>query len=99
MSEDKKSGGGVAFKAPPVSYRVKGHHFESSQQAYLWSKADYCKDAAAAEKLLYATSPEEAKDLGANVEGLMESDWDQMKNSVMEQILRIKFLTMLNLQK
>ena len=75
----------------PCNVKFKGHHFESSEQAYQWAKADYCMDAATAEKLLYATTPREAKDLGAEVEGLMESDWDQMKNSVMEQILRIKF--------
>ena len=75
----------------PCNVEFKGHHFESSEQAYQWAKADYCKDVAAADKLLYATSMREAKDLGAEVEGLMESDWDQKKNDVMEQILRIKF--------
>ena len=83
----------------PCNVKFKGHHFESSEQAYQWAKADYCKDAAAAEKLLYATSPREAKDFGAEVEGLMESDWDQMKNSVMEQILRIKFTDNVELKK
>ena len=73
----------------PCSVEFKSHHFESSEQAYQWAKADHCKDAAAAEKLLYATSLREAKDLGAEVEGLIESDWDQKKNGVMEQILRI----------
>ena len=75
----------------PCSVEFKGHHFESSEQAYQWAKSDHCKDAAAAEKLLYATSPREAKDLGAEVEELMESDWVQKKNNVIEQILRIKF--------
>ena len=37
------------------------------------------------------TTCNRCRDLGAEVEGLMESDWDQLKNSVMEQILRIKF--------
>ena len=57
--------------------KFKDHHFESSEQAYQWAKADYCKDAAVAQKLLYATSPGKAKDLGAEVEGHKESDWDQ----------------------
>ena len=74
----------------PCKIKFNDHEFDSSEQAYQWAKADYCQDGTAAEKLLYTTSPREAKDLGLTVTGLKESDWDKKKNSVMEQILKIK---------
>ena len=75
----------------PCKIKFNGHEFDISEQAYQWAKADYCQDGTAAEKLLYTTSPREAKDLGLTATGLKESDWDKKKNSVMEQILKIKF--------
>ena len=83
----------------PCKVKFNDHEFDSSEQAYQWAKADYCKDVAAAEKLLYTTSPREAKDLGLTVTGLKESDWDKKKNGVMEQILKIKFKDNIDLQK
>ena len=83
----------------PCKIKFNDHEFDSSEQAYQWAKADYCQDGTAAEKLLYTTSPREAKDLGLTVTGLKESDWDKKKNSVMEQILKIKFKDNMDLQK
>ena len=83
----------------PCKVKFNDHEFDSSEQAYQWAKADYCQDGAAAEKLLYTTSPREAKDLGLTVAGLKGSDWDKKKNGVMEQILRIKFKDNMDLQK
>ena len=71
--------------------QFKGHTFDSSEQAYQWAKADFCKDDAAAAKLLYTTSPRDAKDIGSTVEGLAGTYWDQKKNGIMEEILRYKF--------
>ena len=75
----------------PCKVQFKGHTFDSSEQAYQWAKADFCKDDAAAAKLLYTTSPRDAKDIGSTVEGLADTDWDQKKNGIMEEILRYKF--------
>ena len=75
----------------PCKVQFKGHTFDSSEQAYQWAKADFCKDDAAAAKLLYTTSPRDTKDIGSTVEGLAGTDWDQKKNGIMEEILRYKF--------
>ena len=95
--------GGIHCVYNPLSNwypcKIKFNEFDSSEQAYQWAKADYCQDGTAAEKLLYTTSPREAKDLGLTVTGLKESDWDKKKNSVMEQILKIKFKDNMDLQK
>ena len=75
----------------PCKVQFKGHTFNSSEQAYQWAKADFCQDNAAATKLLFTTSPRDAKDLGSGIEGLRGTDWDQKKNGIMEEILRNKF--------
>ena len=75
----------------PCKLVFKGHTFESSEQAYQWQKASYCKDDSAAEKLLFTTSPREAKDIGSIVTGLRGCDWEKKKNEVMHQILLAKF--------
>ena len=54
-------------------------------------KADFCKDDAAAAKLLYTNSPRDAKDIESSIDGLADTDWDQKKNGFMEEILRCKF--------
>ena len=83
----------------PCKIKFHDHEFDSSEQAYQWTKTDYCKDVAAAEKLLYTTSPRLAKDLGLTVTVLKGSDWDKKKNGVMEQILKIEFKDNIDLQK
>ena len=45
----------------PCKIKFNDHEFDSSEQAYQWAKADYCQDGTAPEKLLYTTSPREAK--------------------------------------
>ena len=87
----------------PCKFVFEGHTFESSEQAYQWAKAKakakYCKDDSAAEKLLFTTSPREAKDIGSTVTGLRESDWEKKKSDVMQQILFAKFRDNQDLKK
>ena len=83
----------------PCKFVFEGHTFESSEQAYQWAKAKYCKDDSAAEKLLFTTSPREAKDIGSTVTGLRGSDWEKKKNDVMQQILFTKFRDNQDLKK
>ena len=71
--------------------QFKGHTFNSSEQAYQWAKADFYQDDAAASNLLFTTSPRDAKVLGSGIKGLRDTDWDQKKNGIMEEILRNKF--------
>ena len=83
----------------PCKVQFKGHTFNSSEQAYQWGKADFCQDDAAASKLLFTTSPSDAKDLGSEIKGLRDTDWDQKKNGIMEEILRNKFRDNKDLKK
>ena len=83
----------------PCKVQFKGHTFNSSEQAYQWAKADFCQDDAAASKLLFTTSPSDAKDLGSEIKGLRDTDWDQKKNGIMEEILRNKFRDNKDLKK
>ena len=83
----------------PCKVQFKGHTFNSSEQAYQWAKADFCQDNAAASKLLFTTSPRDAKDLGSEIKGLRDTDWDQKKNGIMEEILRNKFCDNKDLKK
>ena len=83
----------------PCKVQFKGHTFNSSEQAYQWAKADFCQDDAAASKLLFTTSPRDAKDLGSEIKGLRDTDWDQKKNGIMEEILRSKFRDNKDLKK
>ena len=83
----------------PCKVQFKGHTFNSSEQAYQWAKADFCQDDAAASKLLFTTSPRDAKDLGSEIKGLRDTDWDQKKNGIMEEILRNKFRDNKDLKK
>ena len=101
--------GGIHSVHHPLSnwylckFVFEGHTFESSEQAYQWAKAKaeakYCKDDSAAEKLLFTTSPREAKDIGSTVTGLRESDWEKKKSDVMQQILFAKFRDNQDLKK
>ena len=97
--------GGIHSEFQPLSnwylckVQFKGHTFNSSEQAYQWAKADFCQDDAAASKLLFTTSPRDAKDLGSEIKGLRDTDWDQMKNGIMEEILRNKFRDNKDLKK
>ena len=97
--------GGIHSEFQPLSNRYpckvqfKGHTFNSSEQAYQWAKADFCQDDAAASKLLFTTSPRDAKDLGSEIKGLRDTDWDQKKNGIMEEILRNKFRDNKDLKK
>ena len=41
-------------------------------------------------RLLYAKSPAEAKQIGFQIKNFQQADWDSVKTQVMEDLLRIK---------
>ena len=57
-------------------------HFSGRMQKWWWFSGD---------KLLFTTSPREAKDIGSTVTWLRGSYWETKKNYVMQQILFTKF--------
>ena len=69
----------------------KGNAFSSVEQGYQWAKATFANDDTAARKLLYTTDPREAKELGMKVQDLKRDDWNAEKDSVMGELVKIKF--------
>ena len=76
----------------------KGHTFNSVEQGYQWSKAIFANDVTAARNLLYTTDPREAKDLGMNVQGLQYADWNSEKDTIMRELVKIKFTDNIDLK-
>ena len=76
----------------------KGHTFNSVEQGYQWSKATFANDVTAARNLLYTTDPREAKDLGMNVQGLQYADWNSEKDTIMRELVKIKFTDNIDLK-
>ena len=69
----------------------KGNAFSSVEQGYQWAKATFANDDTAARKLLYTIDPREAKELGMKVQDLKRDDWNAEKDSVMGELVKIKF--------
>ena len=96
--------GGIHSSYQPLSnwynceVNYKGHTFNSVEQGYQWSKAIFANDVTAARNLLYTTDPREAKDLGMNVQGLQYADWNSEKDTIMRELVKIKFTDNIDLK-
>ena len=96
--------GGIHSSYQPLSnwysceVNYKGHTFNSVEQGYQWSKATFANDVTAARNLLYTTDPREAKDLGMNVQGLQYADWNSEKDTIMRELVTIKFTDNIDLK-
>ena len=75
----------------PCVFELDGHLFPSSEHAFMHSKAMFCGDTNSAEKILQATTPMAAKQLGRKVSGFEEQLWEQHREEIMERVLFAKF--------
>lgn len=75
--------GGPFSNFAPCHINAEGHHFESSEQYFMYRKAVFFKDFETAELILKAESPKEAKKLGRKVKGFDDSLWDTVKTQCM----------------
>lgn len=69
----------------------EGKKFISSEQYFMYRKADFFNDHEIAEKILLANTPKEAKALGRKVKGFDTHLWDQYRFEIMEFCVRKKF--------
>lgn len=68
---------------------IYGEHFHWSEQAYQYRKAVEVGDWQAADDILQAKSAKEAKDMGNKVD-VSNSDWHNIKERIMYEILSLK---------
>ena len=96
--------GGIHSSYQPLSNwysceaNYKGHTFNSVEQGYQWFKATFANDVTAARNLLYTTDHREANNLDTNVQGLKYDDWNAKKDTIMKELVKIKFTDNLDLK-
>lgn len=74
-------------------FNVGLHRFNSVEQWFQWSKAVFAGDSDVAEMILETADPKEAKSLGRQVRGLDAPAWDAVSADVMEQGIRLSFVS------
>ncbi|MDQ7134598.1 NADAR family protein [Staphylococcus aureus] len=72
-------------------FELKGLKFDSSEKAFMYSKAMLFGDKEIAEQILKSKSPKECKRLGRKVRGFDEKLWNENKEKYMRIILFKKF--------
>ena len=77
------------FYCSSVAYN--GIEFDDVERAYQYSKAVKFNDCNTSERIICSRSPSAAKRLGASVKNFNTQDWDNVKEEIMLEILRIKF--------
>ena len=63
----------------------------TSEQAYLYQQATFCKDETACSNILSSDDPADAKMYSHTIQNLDKAEWAKVKRGVMENILRLKF--------
>ena len=74
-----------------TSFTYKGQKFFCSEQAFMWEKAIKFDDQATAKKILAASTPMEAKNLGREVKNYVDSEWDKVRFDVMFDVNMAKY--------
>lgn len=64
---------------------------DTLEHLYQFKKAKRFGDTAAADRILCARSPSDAKYFGSRVQGFQSEDWDNVKGDIMLELLRCKF--------
>ena len=73
---DGSPGKGCLSQWWPVEFEVDGRTFASAEHWMMWRKAVLFDDDEAAERVLAATTPAEAKRIGAEVRGFRAAAWE-----------------------
>ena len=78
------------FYKVPLTY--KNIEFEDLETAYQYAKASTFNDHVSCENILCSTSPSAAKRIGGSIKNFKSKDWDKVKQDIMLELLRIKFI-------
>lgn len=76
-----------------------GNMFSSSEQMFMWFKADYFKDYETAEKILKTNDPETARKLGRMVKNYNDAEWNKARVWYMHLVVLQKFMQNEDLRK
>lgn len=77
------------WAASPIVYEDK--NFLTSEQLFMFLKAQYFNDSDTALEILLSESPKEAKKLGRKVKGFNEQAWSNYRETAMEISVYAKF--------
>lgn len=77
----------------------EGKTFTSSEQMFMWMKADFFGDDETAAKILRTNEPEVARKLGRLVKNYDDAEWDKNRVAAMFQAVWSKFLQNEDLRK
>jgi len=82
---------GVFSNWYPVKFQIDGLTFYSSEQAFMYLKAQVFGDEYHSSKILNTLSPADAKSLGRKVRNFDEEKWHEVRENVMYQVNHAKF--------
>lgn len=75
----------------PCKIIVSGNEFSSSEQLFMYKKAELFQDKEMMEAILQAKTPREAKHFGRMVKGFTTDCWDKHKRYLMSESIFQKF--------
>ena len=76
------------WRAP---FKYKDHDFFCTEQAFMWEKAVFFNDKETERKILAASTPKEAKNLGRQVKNFVTEEWDKVRYQVMVDVNYAKY--------
>lgn len=76
-------------RTPNLQY--KGNIFQTTEQAFMWAKADLFNDKESARLILSENNPAKAKALGRGVKGFNPTHWDINKEFLMYEVNLAKY--------
>ena len=83
----------------PDSNKGEEIYFSSSEQLFMWFKANYFCDKETADKILVAKTPEEARKLGREVKHYNDFQWNANRYYYMHKAVGMKFIQNPELRK
>ena len=76
---------------PTHMMQYKGHTFYTTEQAFMWAKAQLFGDKNSARLILAEKNPAKAKQLGRGVKGFNPTHWDINKEFLMYEVNLVKY--------
>ena len=84
---------------PTPNLQYQGNTFQTTEQAFMWAKANGFKDRVTASKILAETNPAKAKLLGREVKPFNNVYWDLNKEFLMYEVSLAKYSQFENYRK
>ena len=78
------------FTSTPMM-QYKGHSFQTTEQAFMWAKAQLFGEKDSARLILAEKNPAKAKELGRGVKGFNPTHWDINKEFLMYEVNLAKY--------